>query len=80
MHDLTLLLPVVVLLFASPVFEKVEVYGDTFLLAALYAVLWASAHWWWLSPMWCVPVLIWMSWKFGRARCTSLLPVGGMQH
>ena len=75
MHDLTLLLPVVLLLFAGPVFEKREVYGDTILLMALYTVLWASAHWWWLSPVWCMPVLVWMFWKFGRGRWKILSPV-----
>jgi hypothetical protein len=77
MHDLTLLLPVVLLLFAMPVFERREVYGDTILLVALYTVLWASAHWWWLSPIWCIPLIVWMFWKFGRGRWAALLPAAG---
>lgn len=74
MHDLTLLLPIVLLLFARPVFERREAYGDTILLAALYTMLWLSAHWWWLSPMWCVPLIVWMIWKFSRGRWKTLLP------
>lgn len=76
-HDLTLLMPVVLLLFAGPVFERWEVYGDTILLVALYTVLWGAAHWWWLSPMWCVPVIVWMSWKYGRGRWATLSLVPG---
>jgi hypothetical protein len=66
MHDLTLLVPLVLLLFAEPPLERKEIRCDIILLAGLYTLLWASLHWQWLSPFWCVPVLIWIFWKFGR--------------
>jgi hypothetical protein len=76
-HDLTLLAPIVLLLFAEPPLEWKEIRWDIVLLAGLYTLLWASAHWQWLSPFWCVPVLIWIFWKFGRAhRATSSSELG----
>jgi hypothetical protein len=68
-HDLTLLVPVVLLLFATPTLEQAEeVRSDTILLVLLYTILWASAHWSWLSPLWCLPVLIWIFRKWDPLR------------
>jgi hypothetical protein len=74
MHDLTLLVPVVLLLIARPAFEKRDMRVDTILLTALYTILWASPHWGWLSPLWCLPVFVWIYRKFDRDHCTTISP------
>jgi Glycosyltransferase family 87 len=79
-HDLTLLVPVVLLLFAASAATSAPprpFHSDTILLATLYIILCASPHWRWLSPLWCVPVLLWIFWKFGRHPSANLSPQRG---
>jgi hypothetical protein len=79
-HDLTLLVPIVLLSLARTLSAtEWEIREDTILLVVLYTILWASAHWGWLSPLWCVPVLIWIFWKYDRGalsgrRCEPASP------
>jgi hypothetical protein len=63
-QDLTVLLPVVAMLFAARAPRgRGETWGDTSLLVALYAVCWAAARVLWLNPLWVIPVLSWIWWK-----------------
>jgi len=60
-HDLSLLVPVVLLLFAAPSTEQTqEVRSDATLLILLYAILWISTYWTRLSPIWALPALLWL--------------------
>jgi len=69
-HDLTCLVPVVLLLFAAPVFAapgaaaRSGMRADVILLVSIYLLFFGSLLWAWLSPWWCVPVLGWIYWKF----------------
>lgn len=64
-HDLTWLLPVLLLLFAAPrAGTPGEMQADTILLMVVYTIFLGSSSWLWLSPLWCVPVLIWIVLKF----------------
>jgi len=67
-HDLTLLLPVVVLLFSASCAEsRAAMWTDTGLLLLLYtAVLLGSAVWPGLNPWWWIPVLFWIGRVFGN--------------
>lgn len=66
-HDLTLVVPIVLILFARPMPERgQEIRSDMVLLVVLYTILWASASWALLSPLWCLPLLFWLFWKQDR--------------
>ena len=67
-HDLTLLLPIVLLLLAAPVYGSGARYRDTILLMVVYTIFLISGPWPWLSPFWCVPVVIWIFRKFGSSQ------------
>ena len=63
-HDMSLLLPIVLLLFAAPPRRPRDTQRDTILLLTVYTTFLAAMSWPWLSPLWCVPVLIWVFEKF----------------
>lgn len=66
-YDLTLLLPVVLLLFSSegrP--TQGQTQRDTMLLILVFSIALASSEWEWLKPFCCVPVLLWMLTKSMR--------------
>lgn len=64
-HDMTCLLPVVLLLFAAPGAEtRGGMQADVMLLMVVYLIFYSSLQWSWLNSWWCVPVLIWIFWKF----------------
>ncbi len=67
-HDLTLLLPVVLMLFSAPgAATRTEMRTDTGLLMVVYTTLFMSSWFWpWLSPWWWIPIVIWISRKYGR--------------
>lgn len=67
-HDLTLLLPVVLMLFAAPgAATRSEMRVDAALLVAVYAILFMGSWVWpWLSPWWWVPMVVWICRKYGR--------------
>jgi len=66
-HDLAWLVVIVLLLFAAPgAATGAEVRTDTILLMTVYTIFWGRALWPWLTPLWCVPVLIWIFRKYGR--------------
>lgn len=67
-HDLTLVLPVVLMLFSAPgPGTRSAMYLDTVLFCVVYASLFASSWFWpWLSPWWWIPLVIWICWKCGR--------------
>ncbi|HMD17828.1 MAG TPA: glycosyltransferase family 87 protein, partial [Terriglobales bacterium] len=67
-HDLTLLLPVVLMLFAAPgAATRSEMRVDAALLVAVYAILFMGSWIWpWLSPWWCFPMVAWICRKYGR--------------
>ncbi len=67
-HDLTLLLPVVLMLFAAdgPA-TRSEMRVDTALLIVVYtSVFIGSWFWQWVNPWWWIPIAIWISRKYGR--------------
>jgi len=67
-HDLTLLLPVVLMLYAAPgSATRSEMRVDAALLVAVYAVLFMGSWCWpWLSPWWWIPMVAWICTKYGR--------------
>ena len=67
-HDLTLLLPVVLMLFAAPgAATRSEMRVDAALLVAVYAILFMGSWVWpWLSPWWWIPMVVWICRKYGR--------------
>lgn len=72
-HDMTCLLPVVLLLFAAPRAEtRRGMQADVVLLVLVYLIFYGSLLWPWLSPWWCVPVLIWICWKFPHGRAAEV--------
>ncbi len=66
-HDLTLLLPVVLMLFAAQgAATRSEMRVDAALLIAVYAILFVGAWLWpWLNPWWWIPVVVWICRKYG---------------
>lgn len=67
-HDLTLLLPVVLMLFAAdgPA-TRSEMRVDTALLVVVYTTFFMGAWvWQWVNPWWWIPIAIWISRKYGR--------------
>jgi hypothetical protein len=66
-HDLTLLLPVVLMLFSAPGAEtRSEMRVDASLFVVVYAVLFVGSWIWpWLTPWWWIPVVGWICWKYG---------------
>jgi hypothetical protein len=67
-HDLTLLLPIVLMLFAAPgAATRSEMRVDAALLVAVYAILFMGSWIWpWLSPWWWIPMVVWICRKYGR--------------
>jgi len=68
-HDLTLLLPVVIMLFAaSGAATRFEMRADTALLSLVYTALFlGSSLWPWLNPWWWVAVVFWIWKTYGRS-------------
>ena len=66
-HDLTLLLPVVLMLFSSPgAATRSEMRVDVALFIAVYAILFMGSWTWpWLSPWWWIPMVVWICRKYG---------------
>jgi len=63
-HDLTIMVPFVLLLFATSAPPlRFEIRGDTVLLVSLYSILWLAVRWPVLNPLWCVPAALWIYWK-----------------
>ena len=73
-HDLTLLLPLMLMLFSAPgVATRSEMRVDVALFVAVYASLFMGSWFWpWLNPWWWIPMVAWICWKYGRG--TRLLP------
>jgi hypothetical protein len=85
-HDLTCLLPVVLLLFAAPVIvspgarpiaapgaeNRGGMRADVILLVSIYLLFFGSLLWQWLSPWWCLPVLGWIYWKFPHGHAAEV--------
>ncbi len=66
-YDLTLLLPVVLLLFSSEGSDtQGQMQRDTILLTVTFSISLASSLWQWLNPFCCMPVLLWMLLKSKR--------------
>jgi hypothetical protein len=64
-HDLAWLVVIVLLLFSAPgAVNRAEMRRDTILLMTVYTIFWGRMLWPWLTPLWCVPVLIWIVLKF----------------
>jgi hypothetical protein len=60
-YDLTLLLPVVFLLFSSQGLDtQGDVQRDTILLTVTFLLSLAASVWQWLNPFCCGPVILWM--------------------
>jgi hypothetical protein len=71
-YDLTLLLPVVLLLFTFPECATQEqTQRDTILLTVVFSIALASSMWQWLKPFCCVPVLLWMLLKSMRPQAAG---------
>ena len=67
-HDLTLLLPVVLMLFSAPgAATRSEMRSDTALLVVVYASLFLGS-WVWpaLNPWWWIPIVVWIYRKYGH--------------
>lgn len=66
-HDLTLLLPVVLMLFAAPgPATRSEMRMDIALLVLVYSTLFIGTWiWQWVNPWWWVPMAIWIGMKYG---------------
>ena len=66
-HDLTLLLPLVLLLFsAGETATSSEMWLDIGLLFLTYTgLLWGSSLWAWLNPWWWIPVVFWINREYG---------------
>ena len=65
-HDLTLLLPVVLLLFSAPgAATRSEMRVDVALFTVVYAILLMGSWTWpWLNPWWWIPMVGWICWKY----------------
>jgi len=66
-HDLTLLLPVVLMLFSAPgAATRSEMRLDAALFIVVYASLFMGSWFWpWLNPWWWIPMVIWICRKYG---------------
>jgi len=66
-HDLTLLLPVLLMLFTAPgAVTRSEMRVDAALFIAVYAMLFVGAWFWsWLVPWWWIPTVVWICRKYG---------------
>ena len=65
-HDLTLLLPVVLMLFSAPAATRSEMRVDAALFIVVYAILFMGSWVWsWLNPWWWIPMVVWICWKYG---------------
>ena len=67
-HDLTLLLPLVLMLFsATGAATRWEMRADTALLIVVYTTLFLGSWFWpWLNPWWWIPIVVWIGRKYGR--------------
>jgi hypothetical protein len=64
-HDLTVVLPVVLMLFSAPAATRSEMRMDLALLILVYTSFFLGAWVWpWLNPWWWIPVVIWISKKY----------------
>jgi len=75
-HDLTLLLPVVLMLFSAPgAATRSEMRADAALFVVVYAILFMGSWIWaWLTPWWWIPMVGWICWKYGCG--DAQLPAG----
>ena len=74
-HDLTLLLPVVLMLFSAAAATPSAMRADTALLVVVYTSLFMGSWLWpWLNPWWWIPMVVWISRKYGRGEAAA--PVG----
>jgi hypothetical protein len=66
-HDLTLLLPVVLMLFSAPeATTRTEMRVDVALFIAVYAILFMGSWFWpWLNPWWWIPMVVWICRNYG---------------
>jgi Glycosyltransferase family 87 len=66
-HDLTLVLPLVLVLFsAGETTTPSEMWIDIGLLFLIYTGLFGgSSHWSWLNPWWWIPIVFWIIRKYG---------------
>lgn len=67
-HDLTLLLPVVLMLFSAPgAATRSEMRVDAALFIVTYAILFSGSWFWpWLIPWWWIPIVVWICRKYER--------------
>ena len=67
-HDLILLLPVVLMLFAADGrATRSDIRVDAALLILAYTIFYLGSWFWlWVNPWWWIPVAIWISRKYGR--------------
>jgi hypothetical protein len=67
-HDLTLLLPVVLMLFSAPgAATRTEMRVDVVLFIVVYTSLFMGSWIWpWLNPWWWIPIVVWICRKYGR--------------
>jgi hypothetical protein len=72
-HDLTLLLPVVLMLFSAPgAGTRSQMRVDVALFIVLYASLFVGAWIWpWLNPWWWIPMVVWICTKYGRGDASA---------
>lgn len=70
-HDLTVLLPVVLLLLVSDG-RAHDNRANILFLIVVYTMFLAALVWTWLSALWCVPVVIWIFRKRGWGRLPRL--------
>jgi hypothetical protein len=70
MHDLTLLLPVILMLFSARApSTRGQIWTDVGLLFATYTGLfYGSFLWRWLNPWWWVPVVFWIRRNYRRSQ------------
>ena len=75
-HDLTLLLPVILMLWSTPGgATRSEIWEDTALLMAVYTSLFMGSWVWpWLNPWWWIPFVVWIGRKYGRWDARVPLP------
>ncbi len=77
-HDLTLLLPVVLMLFAADGPQtRSDMRVDTALLVVVYTTFFIGTWiWLWVNPWWWIPFAIWIVRKYGRGDAAAQLGMG----
>ncbi len=73
LHDLTLLLPVVLMLFsAAGATTRSEMRVETALLIVVYTSLFLGSWFWpWLNAWWWIPMVVWIGRTYGRGDATA---------